>query len=60
VALSYYGSTFQNNLLSASAINALFSGLGNAAGSLNVSNNPGSATCNPTIATAKGYTVVTA
>lgn len=26
---------------------------------INVSNNPGSATCDPTIATAKGYTVIT-
>ena len=26
---------------------------------INVASNPGSATCDPTIATAKGYTVVT-
>jgi Leucine-rich repeat (LRR) protein len=54
------GSDFQFNNLSATALNSFFSTLGDAAGVLNVSNNPGSATCDPTIATAKGYTVITA
>ena len=53
------GSEFQYNSLSASALNSFFTTLGNASGFLDVSNNPGSATCNPTLATAKGYTVLT-
>jgi hypothetical protein len=56
----YYGSDFQYNNLSASALNAFFTTLGDAAGVLMVANNPGSATCDPSIATAKGYTVFTA
>jgi len=53
------GSEFQNNSLSAAALNSFFTTLGNASGFLDVSGNPGSATCNPTLATAKGYTVLT-
>jgi Leucine-rich repeat (LRR) protein len=56
----YRGSDFRNNALSAAAINAFFTSLGSASGVLDVRLNPGSATCDPTIATAKGYTVVTA
>lgn len=43
------------------AINELFTDLPptTKTATINVSNNPGSATCDPTIATAKGYTVVT-
>jgi hypothetical protein len=64
--LSFYhhhalaGSDFKYNNLSASALNAFFTSLGNASGVLEVAYNPGSATCDPTIATAKGYTVITA
>jgi len=56
-----YGSDFQNNLLSAQALNDMFGSLGedlSANGTLLVGGNPGSATCDPTIATALGYTVV--
>ena len=47
--------------LTATAINQLFTDLPltTKTATINVSNNPGSATCDPTIATAKGYTVVT-
>jgi hypothetical protein len=46
-------------LLSDQAINDLFTSLGVASGAqtVNVSGNPGSGTCDPTIATAKGWTV---
>ena len=54
----YSGSDFRANDLSASALNAFFTTLGDAAGVLMVGGNPGSATCDPTIATDKGYTVV--
>ena len=49
------------NSLSATAINNFFTSLGTASGSqtVNVSLNPGSATCDTTIATAKGFTVIT-
>jgi surface protein len=45
--------------LTATEINAIFTGLGTASGSqiVNVSSNMGSATCDQTIATAKGWTV---
>lgn len=47
--------------LQASVINDLFTQLPSTTktATINVANNPGSATCDPTIATAKGYTVVT-
>jgi hypothetical protein len=46
--------------MNATALNNLMTSLGTASGSsvLNITNNPGSATCNPTIATAKGWTVL--
>jgi hypothetical protein len=48
--------------MSASAIDALFTSLGTAVGSqtISVKRNPGSATCTTSIATSKGYTVLTA
>lgn len=47
--------------LSTETINSLFSQLPvtNKVATINLDNNPGSATCDPTIATAKGYIVVT-
>jgi len=47
--------------MSATAINAFFTALGTATGSqtITVTGNPGAATCDTTIATAKGFTVVT-
>jgi len=50
-----------NAHMSESALNDLFTSLGTANGSqtVTVSNNPGSSTCNTSIATAKGWTVVT-
>jgi hypothetical protein len=59
------GLDLNTNMLSATAINNLFDDLDPAdpvfhqVPLLNVSNNPGSATCDPTIATAKGYVVIT-
>jgi len=55
------GVSVQNNLLTEAAINAFFTSLGTASGSqtINVSNNPGAATCDTTIATGKGFTVIT-
>jgi surface protein len=46
--------------LSTAALNDIFTGLGTASGSRNVviSNNPGAATCDRSIATAKGWTVI--
>lgn len=54
------GITITNGQLSATALNAFFTDLPTASATctINASGNPGSATCNPTIATAKGYTVV--
>lgn len=51
-----------NNSLSASAINNFFTALpvASATCTIDVRVNPGAATCNPAIATAKGYTVLTA
>lgn len=48
--------------MSATAIDALFTSLGTASGSqtISVKRNPGSATCTTSIATSKGYTVLTA
>ena len=49
----------QYNMMDADAIDALFTSLGTAvAQTISVDNNPGAATCDPTIATAKGWTVV--
>lgn len=53
------------NQLSATALNDIFTDLGNAGGSpigipiIHVATNPGAATCTPSIATAKGYVVLT-
>lgn len=51
----------RNAQLSATALNNFFTDLPSTSlvCTLDVRGNPGSATCNPTIATAKGYTVVT-
>lgn len=47
--------------LNTTEIDALFTSLGDGTGeTVTVTNNPGSATCDPTIATAKNWTVVTA
>jgi hypothetical protein len=56
------GFTIDDCNMSATAIDALFTSLGNAVGSqtINVRRNPGSATCTTSIATSKGYTVVIA
>lgn len=53
------------NQLSATALDEIFTDLGNAGGSpigipiIHVATNPGAATCTPSIATAKGYVVLT-
>ena len=54
------GLNIANNQMSATALNSWFTSLGTAAGSqtITVTGNPGAATCNPSIATAKGFTVV--
>ena len=56
------GLDISGNNMSADALNAFFTAAGNANGvqNFNVSNNPGAATCDTSIATAKGYTVTTA
>jgi hypothetical protein len=56
------GFTIDDCNMSATAIDDLFTSLGNAVGSqtINVRRNPGSATCTTSIATSKGYTVVIA
>lgn len=56
------GFTIDDCNMSATAIDALFTSLGTASGAqtINVRRNPGSATCTPSIATAKGFTVVIA
>jgi hypothetical protein len=53
------GFSVAQNALSAQALNDLFTSLGTASGSqtIIVTGNPGAATCDTTIATAKGYTV---
>ena len=55
-----YGFSISNNEMSATALNNMFTSLGTAAGSqtITVTGNPGALTCNTTIATAKGFTVV--
>ena len=59
----YFGSSVSSNRLSASALNDFFTSLGanpqGNQGVLSVQQNPGSATCDPTIATAKNYIVGT-
>lgn len=54
-----YGGDISDNSLSAGALNQFYSDLASAssAGFLNVANNPGTTSDDPTIATAKGYTV---
>lgn len=57
---SYIGYSFRNNNLSAEAINNLFETLGedySGNGIIHIGGNPGSATCDPSIATNKGYIV---
>jgi surface protein len=53
------GITISNNLMSATEINNFFTSLGTASGAqtIVVTGNPGAATCNILIATAKGFTV---
>ena len=48
--------------MQAQELNALFTSLGTASGAqtIDIRNQPGSATCDTSIATAKGYTVLTA
>ena len=55
------GISVSGNRMQANAINDFFTSLGTADGSqtLDLRNNPGSSTCDPTIATAKGFTVLT-
>jgi hypothetical protein len=57
-----FGLNVSNNRLQAAAINAFFTALGTSSGSqtINVSGNPGAATCNTSLATTKGFTVITA
>lgn len=53
--------TCENQNMSATALNNLFTSLGTAVGqTVTVKGNPGAATCDTSIATAKGWTVVTA
>lgn len=56
-----YALSLDNYVLSEEVINDLFAQLPptTKTATIVVSNNPGSATCDPTIATAKGYTVIT-
>jgi hypothetical protein len=56
------GVTVDDCLMEATEIDALFTSLGTAFGSqtISVRRNPGSATCNTSIATTKGFTVVVA
>ena len=53
------GITISNNLMSATELNNFFTSLGTASGAqtIVVTGNPGAATCNVSIATAKGFTV---
>ncbi len=52
--------SYANQLLDAAALNEIFTNLGTAAGAQNITitGNPGAGTCNQTIATAKGWTVI--
>ena len=56
------GFVLQYGAMQAQELNALFTSLGTASGSqtIDIRKQPGSATCNTSIATAKGYTVLTA
>lgn len=53
--------SFASNRFSAAALNTIFTNLSGTGGgkTVTVTSNPGSATCNPAIATAKGWTVAT-
>lgn len=57
-----YQAYYKDNLLSANSLNTIFTNLGTAAADSNkliyIGNNPGSNTCNTTIATNKGWTIV--
>lgn len=55
------GFSVQNHNLDAASIDAMFTALGTAAGAqtVTVTGNPGASTCDTTIATAKGWTVLT-
>ena len=54
------GFTIEGSNMSATALNAMFTSLGTANGSqtITVTGNPGAATCDTSIATNKGFTVV--
>lgn len=56
-----YGIDVSGQNMSADALNAFFTSLGTAAGAqtITITGNPGAATCDTSIATAKGFTVVT-
>ena len=56
------GIDIRNGKLSASAINAFLTSLGTANGAqtINLAGNPGALTCDVSIGTAKGYTIITA
>ena len=55
-----FGFSIANSQLSATSLNDLFTSLGTASGSqtITVTGNPGAPTCNTSIATSKGFTVV--
>lgn len=58
---SYYGSQIRSNNLDAAGLDAFYTSLGedlSTSGIIEVGNNPGTASDDPTIATAKGYTIV--
>jgi hypothetical protein len=52
--------SYVNQLLGATALNEIFTNLGtaNSGASITITGNPGAATCNQSIATAKGWTVI--
>ena len=52
--------SYANQLLDTTALNEIFTNLGtaNAGASITITGNPGAATCNQSIATAKGWTVI--
>ena len=56
------GFNISQSSMGAAGLNEMFASLGNASGTqvINISNNPGAATCDTSIATAKGFTVITA
>jgi hypothetical protein len=66
VALSFYyyhsygnyGSVIWNNNLDAAALNQFYTDLAPAGGYIIISGNPGATGDDPTIATAKGYTII--